>query len=100
VIGALLWAGLISGMAGLAMWQGIAVFAMSRDPRWTDAFTLSFSRAMQFQLRTMRAAGDLGRRTGLDRITNVLLAVAVTCLMAAGIAKVFSLIVAKQGGAA
>jgi hypothetical protein len=96
----LLWAGLISGMAGLFLWNGLGLAAMLRDPRWTDAFTFSISRAMDFQLRAMRAAGDLGRRTGLGRIANILFAIAVTCLMAAGITKVISLIVARQGGAA
>lgn len=97
---AFLWAGLMSGMAGLLVWYGLGFVAMCRDPRWTDAFTFSLARAMAFQARTLRAAGDLGRRTGLGRIANILLAIAVTCLMAAGIAKIVSLIVARQGGAA
>lgn len=97
---AFLWAGLIAGMAGLLVWYGLGFTAMFRDPKWTDAFTFSPVRAMDFQLRNMRAAGELGRRTGLSRIANILLAIAVTCLMAAGITKVISLIVARQGGAA
>lgn len=100
VAGLLLWAGLLTGAAGVILWQGLGLVAWLRDPNWTDAFAFSISRRMVEMQRNFRAAGDLGRRTGLGRIANILLAVAVTCLMAAGIAKVIGLILAKQGGAA
>jgi hypothetical protein len=96
VASVLLWAGLSAGGAGLALWQGLVLAATLRDPDRAAIFSFRPSRAMQFQRRTARAAGELGRRNGVGRVANVMLAVAVTLLMAAGVVKVVGLIVARQ----
>ena len=101
MIGVLFWAGVVMAFAGVFLWNGIAIASLTRDPNWKDAFSLiSPSLVMRFQLRNDQAASELARRTGLLRVVQLLLAIAVACLMAAGIAQVISLIVAKQGGAA
>jgi hypothetical protein len=98
--GVRLWARLLTGAAGVTLWQGLGPVAWLCDPNRTDAVSFSIGRRMVGMQRNIGDAGGLGRRTGPGRIANILLAIAVTSLMAAGIAKAISLIVAKQGGAA